>query len=562
MMNQKPDTRVTPEIARELCQRTGSAAVLDGSIAQVGTPYLLTVKAVNCSNGETLTSTEAQASDKNHVLDALGNMASEMRSKLGESLVTIQDHSRPLEQATTSSLEALKAYNAGLKMAFSSGLQAGIPFLRRAVELDPQFAMAHAHMGLMYSASGESELAVKSLSKGFQLRDRVSDRERFFIDSSYHRAVTGNLEKAIETCELWAQTYARDERPHSLLSGFLYQGLGKYEASLEEAQQAIRADPDVTPSYINLAFSYFYLGRFKEAQVTAQRAFDRKLYMPELSLLQYQIAFLKGDRARMELERSGAQGKAGAEDWINHLEALVLAQSGQLLAARQMSELAVESARQAGNRERAATYEVGVAVWEALVGNGAAAGRAATAGLALSKSRDIEYGASFALAVSGDFSRSQALTKDLEEQFPDDTSVRFSYLPVLHGLFALHRNEPDAAIEQLRIAAPYELAQSRIGFFGFFGNLYPVYVRGLAYLSAHRETQAAAEFQKILDHRSIAISDPIGALARLQLGRAVGISGDKAKAKSAYEDFLALWKDADPDIPILKQAKAEYAKLQ
>jgi len=561
-MGQSADAPLSGETAREVCERTGAVAVIEGSIAALGSEYVLGLGAKNCRTGDILDEEQGQAAKKEDVLKTLGAIATKFRTRIGESLTTVEKYSRPLEEATSSSLEALKAYNTGLNAAFSSGLQAGIPFLRRAVELDSQFAMAHAHMGLMYISSGESELAVRSLSKAYQLRDRVSDRERFFIDTSYHRAVTGNLEKAIETCELWALTYPRDGRPHSLLSGFLYQGLGKYEASLEEAQQALGDDPDVTPSYANLAFSYFYLGRFDEAQATAQRAFERKLYMPELSLLQYHIAFLKGDRARMEQERSSAQGRAGAEDWINHLEALALAQSGQLRAAREMSQLAVESARHAGNRERAATFEVGVAVWEALFGNGAASRQYAMAGLALSKSRDIEYAASFALAVSGDFPRSQALMKVLEKQFPNDTSVRFSYLPVLRSLSALHRNEPDAAIEQLRIAAPYELAQTRIGFFGFFGNLYPAYVRGQAFLAENRAAEAAAELQKILDHRGIVVSDPIGALARLQLARAYVLSGDPVRAKSAYQGFLTLWKDADPGTPLLMMAETEYTRLQ
>ena len=302
--------------------------------------------------------------------------------------------------------------------------------------------------------------------------------------------------------------------------------------------------------------------RLPEAETTLQLASTRKLEIPEVLLERYYIAFLKGDRPGMEREAALSQGKPGAEDWLFHSEAIVLARSGQLQLARRMSRRAVDLAQQAGRRERAAVYETGVAVWEAFYGNAPAARRSAMVALELSKGWDVEYGAAFALALSGDSSRSQALANNLEKRFPEDTSVRFSYLPALRGLFALSHGDPSKAIDLLQTAVPYDLAQTGIGFFGFFGNLYPAYVRGEAYLAAHQVTEAATEFQKILDHRGIVFADPVGAMARVQLGRAFALSGDKAKAKTAYQDFLTLWKDADPDIPILQQAKAEYANLQ
>ena len=561
LMGQLPDARLTPERAREICERTASAAILEGSIASLGSQYVLGLRAKSCRTGDVLDEEQVQAARKEDVLNVLGQMASKFRTRVGESLATVAKHNTPLAEATTPSLEALKAYSAAQKINFATGSAAALPLYKRAVEIDPKFAMAHALLGLSYSAMGESVLSRESASRAYQLRDRASDREKYLITANYERNVTGNLEKARETCELWAQTYPRDTDAHALLSGFMTQGSGKYGESIEEAKIAIGLNPDHTFAYVNLAYSYICLDRLPEAETTLQLASTRKLEIPEVLLERYYIAFLKGDRPGMEREAALSQGKPGAEDWLFHSEAIVLARSGQLQLARRMSRRAVDLAQQAGRRERAAVYETGVAVWEAFYGNAPAARRSAMVALELSKGWDVEYGAAFALALSGDSSRSQALANNLEKRFPEDTSVRFSYLPALRGLFALS-HDPSKAIDLLQTAVPYDLAQTGIGFFGFFGNLYPAYVRGEAYLAAHQVTEAATEFQKILDHRGIVFADPVGAMARVQLGRAFALSGDKAKAKTAYQDFLTLWKDADPDIPILQQAKAEYANLQ
>jgi eukaryotic-like serine/threonine-protein kinase len=562
LMGKPADASLTPDIAREICERTASAAVLDSSIASLGSQYVLGLKAVNCRTGDVLDEEQVQAARKEDVLNSLSQIASKFRTRIGESLSTVEKHNTPLAEATTPSLEALKAYSAAANLVFSNGFVASVPLFQRAIEIDPKFAMAHAHLGLMYSNLGESVLSIESTSKAYQLRDRASDRERFFITAMYDRQVTGNLEKAHQTLALWAQTYPREVVPPSLLSGFATQGLGKYEESIEAARKSITLDPDVTPAYINLAYSYFYLDRMGEAENILQRALERKLEIPELFLLRYYLAFLNGDRAAMDQVVVLAKGKSGAEDWMSHSEALVLARSGQLQLARAMSRRAVDLAQQAGQRERAATFETGAAVSEALFGNALAAKRSAIAALDLSKGRDAEYGAAFALALSGDSSRSETLANDLNKRFPEDTSVRFNYLPTLRARFALNRGEPSKAIELLQASVPNELGMPGIAFFGFFGAFYPVYVRGEAYLALHQGAEAAAEFQKILDHRGIVAGDAIGALAHLGLARAYALSGDTAKAKSAFQDFLALWKDADHDIPILKEAKAEYAKLQ
>jgi eukaryotic-like serine/threonine-protein kinase len=566
LMGQPKNALLTPEIAQQICERTASAAVLEGSIANLGSQYVLGLRAKNCNTGDTLDQEQAQAARKEDVLNSLSQITRKFRTRVGESLATVEKHSTPLAEATTPSLEALKAYSTAMKVNLSSGGAAAIPFFRRAVEIDPQFAMAYANLGLAYSALGESALSAESTTRAWQLRDRASDREKFFITFTYDRQVTGNLEKAFQTLGLWAQTYPRGEEPNPqvLLAGLSAAGTGRFETAIQQARKGIAADPDVIFPYSNLAFSYFYLDRFAEAEQTLQRASARKLGMTVFLVLRYYLAFLNGDKEQMDQAVALAQGKHGIEHWMAHSQALVLARSGHLQLARQLSSRAVDIAQQEGDREPAATYQAARGVWEALYGNTVEARRNAAAALALSNSRDAEYAAALALAFSGDLSRSQTLAADLEQRFPEDTFARFTYVPVLRALSALRQGQPAECAERLQAALPYELAANGLNFNTFFylGGLHSAYVRGEALVAERRYAEAIAEFQKILDHRGIVGADPIGALAHLQLGRAFALSGDMAKAKSAYQDFLNLWKDADPDIPILKQAKAEYAKLQ
>jgi tetratricopeptide (TPR) repeat protein len=401
-------------------------------------------------------------------------------------------------------------------------------------------------------------------SKAYELRDRASDQEKFFISLSYDLQVTGNLEKGQQTCALWVQAYPRAWVPHGLLSGDIYAATGKWEESVEEGKIALGIDPDFSIGYANLAMSYMALGRLDEAENTLQRASERKLEIPDYFVLQYVIAFMNGDKVGMEREAALARGRRGTDDWMSNSEGFVLAYSGHMEAARKMSQLATDLARKTERRDTQALYEADAAVREALFGNASTARQRTVDALELSKSRDVAYGVGFALALSGDSSRSQALTEDLSRRFPEDTRVQFTYAPTLRALLALNHGQPSKAVELLQTAIPYEGGSPTTGGSEFLlgaGNLYPAHVRGLAYLAAHQGAEAAAEFQKILDHRGIVISDPIGALAHLQLGRAYALAGDKTKAKSAYQDFLTLWKDADPDVPILRQAKAEYAKL-
>jgi serine/threonine protein kinase/Tfp pilus assembly protein PilF len=561
MMDQKPDAKLTPEIARELCQRTGSVAVLDGSIAQIGTQYLLTLKAVNCVSGESLASTEAQASDKNHVLDALGKTASEIRNKLGESLSTVQKFDTPLEQATTPSLEALKAYSSGNNVLYARGGAAAIPFFKRAIELDPNFAVAYAWLGRVYGDIGESSIAAGYTRKAYELRDRASESEKYFVSASFYIAVTGNMEKAEQTCALWIRAYPRSEIPHSLLAGFTYGVLGQYEKAVEEAREALRLSPDNSISYAVVMANYIPLNRLGEAKATYGQALERKLDHPFLHFNLYAVAFLQNDAAGMEQQVTWSAGKPGVEDLLLGLDADTAAYAGRLRDAREFSRRAIDSAERAQEKEAAATYSAVSALREALFGNADEAQRRATLAMARSAGRDVQYGAALALAFAGDGGRAQALTGDLGKTFPEDTIVQFNYLPTLRAKLALNRGNPSEAIESLRAAAPYELGGTRSSTYGWTA-MYPVFVRGEAYLASHQGGEAAAEFQKILDHRGVVVNAPIGALAHLGLARAYALQGDAAKARAKYQDFLTLWKDADPDIAVLKQARAEYAKLQ
>ncbi len=561
LMGRPADSQITAEVAREICERNGSAAVLNGSIASLGSQYVLGLRAKNCRTGAVLAEEQAQAAKKEDVLNALSQIANKFRTRVGESLAAVERHSTPLAEATTTSLEALKAYSAGWKVAASKGPPAALALYKRAAEIDPQFAMAHAMVGRTYGDMAESILAAESTTRAYQLRDRASDRERFFITASYDTVVTGNLEKAEKTCELWSQTYPRDTQARSFLSGMIYPVFGKFEKNLEEAKKLIELDPDFGVWYNLLAFSYQELERLEEAGKSLDLAAERKLDIPDFVVERYDLAFLKGDQAEMERYAALGHGKSGADDWITNHEAFAVAYSGQLEKARILSRRAVDLAKQAGKKEMAALTESGAAMREALFGNAPAARQRAKAALDLSKGREVVYGAASALALAGDFSGAQILAKDLETRFPEDTAVRFSYLPSIGALLALKHGEPVKAIKLLQSAVPYEMGAPPSSFIGFFGAFYPQYLRGEAYLAEHRGAEAAVEFQKVLDHRGIVVSDPIGALARLQLGRAFALAGDQSKAKTAYENFLTLWKDADLDIPIFKQAQAEYAKI-
>jgi tetratricopeptide (TPR) repeat protein/predicted Ser/Thr protein kinase len=562
LMRRQPDTRVTPEVARGICERIGSTAVLDGSIVSLGSQYVLGLRATNCRTGDIIDEEQMQAARKEEVLNALSQIASKFRTRVGESLAMVEKHSTPLAEATTSSLEALKAFSGAMKVLYSRGDAAALPLLQRTVGIDPRFAMAHAYLGRVYSDIGEPELSAESTRRAWQLRDRASDAERFFISADYELDVTGNIEKARQTFELWAQTYPRVYDAPGLLSGQIYPILGEHEKAVEEAKKAIGMNRDVPFGYANLATAYQFLDRPAEAEAVYGEMSARKLEFPDGILQRFDLAFVKGDKGEMEEAAALARRTPGAEPGIARQEALVLAYYGRLQEARRKAQLGSDVARKADRPETAATIEADVAIWEAFFGNALESNRDTAAALALSRGRDVEYGAALALAVSGDSARAQTAAGDLDKRFPEDTAVQSSYLPVLRALLALKRGEPSRAVESLQVSVPYEMGVPPSWFSGAYGELYPIYVRGLAYLAAHEGAEAVTEFQKILDHRGLVANDPIGALAHLQLGRASVLAGDKAKAKAAYQDFLTLWVDADLDIPILRQAKTEYSRLQ
>ena len=559
-MEQPTDAPLTPETAREICERTASAAVLDGSIDPVGSQYVLGLRARDCRTGSVLDQQQAQAARKEDVLVALGQMATKFRKKAGESLASIQKYETPLAEATTGSLDALKAYSLGQKVAVSQGSKAALPLFLHAVEIDPKFARAHAYIGLFYADMGESLLSAASITKAYQLRDRASDREKLGIAGAYHSQVTGNLEKAQETYELLGESYPRTPDSPGPLSGFIYPVLGEYGKAVEAAQKAIALDPNFPFAYVNLAENSLYLNRFDQAQKAVELAYERKFDIDELIIARYDTAFLRVDNQGMASAVALARGRRSAEDWVTDHTAWIQARSGHFDQAKQTAARAIELAREAQKPESAALYEIGVAVWEVFFGYPAEAKARAIRAVALSKGRDVVYGAALTLALAGDVPKSQRLADELDGRFPEDTSVHYHYLPVLRALAAWKRGEPANALEQLR-AARYEIGVPGSAYNGSFGALYPIYVRGEAYMASHRGKEAAAEFQRIVASRGISRIDTMGALAHLFLARALVMAGELPKAKAAYNDFFTLWKDGDSKLPILLDAKREYAEL-
>ena len=552
-MGQPADAKLTPQVARELCQRTQSSAVLDGSIAKLGSQYVLGLQAMNCRTGDVLAAEQATANGKEDALKALGTAATRLRSKLGESLASLQKFDTPIEQATTPSLEALQAYSAGRKTEVGMGdTSSAVPFYKRAIELDPNFAMAYAALGNAYSNLNEAGLAADNLRQAYALRDRVSECERFYIESHYFHFVTGDLTKAQRVYELWAQTYPRADGPRANLA-VIYSFLGNHEKSLVMAQEAVRLIPD-SQNYGNLADAYIYLNRLDDARATILEAQSKKLDSPQLHLFLYVIGFLRRDFPAMRQELALSAGELGWEDTFLWNEADTVAYFGKLQQARDLSRRASEFAQRADEKQTAASYELDDALREALFGYPDAARKRSEAALAMADDRDTLYGAVLVFAFVGDTARAQPLVHRLADRFPQDTAVQFCYLPVLRAQLALIQGDAVKAIDALEPAVAYEV--------GVAAHLYPAYVRGLAYLSARKGDEAAAEFQKIVDHPGVVGNDPIGALVHVGIARAYSLQQDPAKAKAVYQDFFELWKDADPDVPVLKQARAEYAKLQ
>ena len=557
LMGHPGGDRLTPEVTREVCQRTGSKAMLSGSIASLGSQYVIGLKAVNCQSGDLLAEAQEQVAGKEGVLKALDAAAVRLRSKLGESLSTVQEYATPLEDATTSSLEALKAFSLGRKTVFAKGDTAALPFFKRAVELDPNFAEAYLALAVGYNNVNEPGLATKYASRAYELREKVSERERFRIEAFYYYNVTGELEKAAQTYELWQQTYPRNYVPYGSL-GLVSFNLGNYEKALSEHSEALRLEPNNVLNYGNLGGTYGSLNRFDEAEEMYKQADDRKLESEFLLVNRYLLAFLKGDAVQMERFASAAMGKPGAEDLLLAFQADTQAWYGKLKNARELTRRAMESAEHNDAKETAASYQAESALREAEMGNREQARADANAAMKLAPNRDVRAMAALALARAGDTAGAEKLAAELDKTFLLDTLVQRYWLPTIRAAVALEHKDPNRAEELLKETSAIELGAPT----NFSVELAPVYVRGEAYLALGKGNQAAGEFQKFIDHRGIVGNFPWGALARLGLARAYAMQGDTVKGKAAYQDFLILWRDADPDIPILKQAKAEYAKLK
>jgi len=557
LMGRAANVRVTSDVAREICLRTGTKAFLKGSISRLGTQYVVGLEAVNCGSGDTLAKEQNEAASKEDVLKALDKVASTMRTKLGESLASVQKFDVPIE-ATTSSLEALKTFSMGVKTSRERGDAEGISFQKRAIEQDPNFAMAYALLGLSYANLGQPSRAADNLKKAYELRDHVSEREKLRISANYFYVVTGELEKEAQTYQLWLQSYPRDSVPHGNL-GANYATLGQYDQSLSETQQAMELDPNRVTSYSNMAQVLLALNRPDEAKAMLDKALALKLDSGTLRWWIYYWDFLKGDTAGMLQQVAWVAGKPGDEDPLLAAQADTEAYFGRLSKARDFSRRAVDSAIRADSKETAAQWQVNAALREAEFGNTAQARQETSAALTLDPGRDVKVVAALTLARIGDVPKAKVLVDELEKNNPTNTVLRLYWLPTLKAAIEIHNGDSARALTFLEAAAPYELGEQP-PFQG--GTMYPAYLRGQAYLATHNGPAAAAEFQRIVDHRGIVLNFPLGVLAHLQLGRAYTLAGDTAKARRAYQDFLTLWENADPDIPILKQAKTEYAQLQ
>jgi serine/threonine protein kinase/tetratricopeptide (TPR) repeat protein len=559
-MTRSPNERLTQDLAREVCQRAGSKAYLAGSIVTLGTQYVIGLEALNCASGDVLAREQVTAGGKEQVLPALGQAASKLRNEVGESLSSVQKFDVPLEQATTNSLEALKAFTLSEKAFNEKGDADAIPFVKRAIELDPNFALAYDYLAGHYFNSNQPNLGATYTKKAFDLRERVTEREKLIITADYYSSVTGELEKADQAYEMYTRIYPREPGPYILL-GSDSMGLGQYEKAAVENREALRLEPNGVVPYVNLGQIYLALNRFDAARAITEEAFGRKLDHFGLHLNLYALGFFRGDPASMKQQVDWAMGKPSAEGWMLSLESDTQAWFGRLKKARELSRPAVESARHNDEKEPAALWQSNAAIREALFGNEEVARNGAVAALALApESPDAESQSALAFALAGDSARAQSRVDDLDKRFPQNAIYQSVWLPTIRAQMELgHKNAP-RSIELLQTAAPYELGMLS----GSATNscLYPVYVRAQAYLSAQQGQLAATEFLKILDHRGLLWNCATGALARLGLGRAYALQGDTAKARAAYEDFLTLWKDADADIPVLIAAKAEYAKLQ
>jgi eukaryotic-like serine/threonine-protein kinase len=560
LMNKPRQARLTPELAREVCQRTASAATIEGSISSLGSQYVLGLKAVNCRTGDLLSEEQVTANGKEQVLEALGKAATKLRGKLGESMASVQKYDAMPQNVTTPSLEALQAYGLGVRtVEVANDYVAATPFFERAIAMDPNFAMAYLRLAEDYQPQGELGRSAENARKAYQLRDRTSEQEKLAISSFYEYVVTGNLEAARSSYELWARTFPReDDEPQNML-WLINAAFGEYEKSHSAAQEAAKLNPGSANNIVSVVYADQWLNQLDKAKAAAQDARARNLESPWIPLILYVVDFVSGDAAGMDQEAPRAMGKPGIEDQILFLQSETATYGGEFTKARELTQRAADSALRAQEKETAAEYQAHDSVREALAGNKALAKQEAQSAIAGSDGRHSEGFSAIALGMAGDSAQAERLAGDLAKRFPQDTIVQFDYLPMIRAAVALQSGKAAEALAALAASVPYEMGQTNSA---FTFALYPAYLRGEAYLAVRQGAAAASEFQKILDHPGVIGNQPIGALARLGLGRAYALSGDTTRAKIAYQDFLSLWKHADPDSPTLKDAKAEYAKLQ
>jgi eukaryotic-like serine/threonine-protein kinase len=558
LMGQPADQRLTEDLARQVCLRAGSTAFLDGRISRGDTQYVVALNAINCASGDALARALTRAANKDAILDALGQTADTLRSKLGESLSSIRKYDAPLEQATTPSLDALNAYTLATKTHREKGDAASIVQYRRAIELDPHFALAYSGLAIAYNNLGQVSAAGENAQKAYDLREHVSEREKLRIAAFYHTYVTGNVDQAISAYELWAQSFPRDALPRAGLAS-LYGVLGQYGKGIDAAQDALRLDPDAALNYSNLAADYLAVSRRDDAKQILDQA-TPKVDSTILRLTKYQLAFLQRDAAGMAAQLSWSAHKPG-EGLFLSAESDTAAFYGHLRKAREISERAVEASGRNDMAESAAIWQANAALREADFGNREPALRGAAAAANRATGKQVWALAALTFARAGDAARAESLAQKLQQSYPDDTLLHYYWLPVIRASIALNHGDGATAITLLQDAAPYDLADPFPVTASPVGNLYSVYLRGLAYLQTGDANSATAEFRKILVRQGLIMNGSVGALSQAQLARAFALSGDTAKARSAYQDFFQLWKDADPDIPILKQAKSDFAKL-
>jgi tRNA A-37 threonylcarbamoyl transferase component Bud32/Tfp pilus assembly protein PilF len=542
---------VAPGSAAQYCREAGAALLVEGSIVNLDPRRLISIRAKDCITGDILHEAQSQAANAEGLPAALSDAAGRLAAGL-----------QPVRVPASPSPVALEAFKAARNVLSSQGARAAAPLLQRVIEIDPGLAIAQSNLARAYSNMDQSDLAAECARRAWRLRNRATEQDRFFIDIGYINLATGNLDQAQQVLETWIRTYPRDPYAHALLASYVYKPTGQFERALAETRKSIELKPDFGMPFYGVAADLSYLNRFADAKEVLRDAYRRGLDLDEFLMLDHDLAFLSGNSRELETVVVRARGRSVAENWISAKEARALAWSGRLREARSVLIRAVEQARHAGQPERAGLWEAGAAVREALYGNSEEATGRALAALELSTDREVEYAAGFALAVSGDSTRAQLVSDEIERRFPEDTAVRFAYVPVVRARISLNRGDPARALGVLQMAVPLEMGVQHCTVDALFGALYPVYLRGESYLAAHRGLEAAEEFRKIIARPGIVVSDPVGVLARLQLARAVALTGNKPKARVAYRDFLTLWKAADPDIPILRQARAEYAALK